>query len=55
MLLAEFVATGVREQNSVRIATMVFIALALVGFVAYRIYRVRKNRKNQEFFSKMKR
>jgi high-affinity Fe2+/Pb2+ permease len=55
VLLAVIVATGVREQNSVRIATMVFIAVAAVGLLSYRIYHVRKNRKNQEFFENMKR
>jgi len=47
--------TGVREQNSVRIATMIFIAAAVVSVISYRVYRVRKTRKNQEFFENLKR
>jgi hypothetical protein len=55
VLLVMIVATGVREENSVRIATMIFIAVAAIGLISYRVYRVRKNRKNQEFLENMKR
>jgi hypothetical protein len=48
-------ARGVPEQNSVRIATMIFIAAAVVALISYRVYRVHKTRKNQEFFENMKR
>ena len=46
---------GVREQNSVRIATEVFILAAVVLIAAYRFYRVRKDRRRQPFFDEMSR
>jgi len=56
-MLSEFavvVATGVHEESSLRIATIIFIVVVVVVVVGYRLYRMRKNRSNQEFFERMR-
>jgi hypothetical protein len=54
-LLAVALTTGVREQNSVRIATEIFIVAAVVLIAGWRLHRVRKNRTDKAFFDEMDR